>query len=60
MIDQARTQAICGLVEKEREQGLADSNETEIYCVTCGSLHTEKLALKHMEKCFNKVIILKF
>lgn len=56
LIDQARTQSVCGLVEKEREQGFADSNETEIYCVTCGSLHTEKQALKHMEKCFNKVI----
>ena len=55
IIDQARTQAICGKIEKEREQSCADSNEAEIYCVTCGSLHTEKFALKHMEKCFSKI-----
>ncbi len=23
--------------------------------MTCGSLHTEKFALKHMDKCFNKI-----
>lgn len=34
-----------------------DSNETEIYCVSCGQVCSEKHALKHMEKCFNKVFI---
>jgi COMPASS component SPP1 len=32
-----------------------DTNEAEIYCVTCGVLCSEKYALKHMEKCYNKV-----
>ena len=41
-------------VEKEREKFI-DSSETEIYCVSCGQICSERQALKHMEKCFNKV-----
>ena len=32
-----------------------ESSETEIYCVTCGHVLSERHALKHLEKCFNKV-----
>lgn len=55
LIDKAKHKNINTNAEKERDQNCGDSNESEIYCVTCGSLHTEKIALKHMEKCFNKV-----
>lgn len=33
-----------------------DYEETEMFCVTCGHTCSQKHALKHMEKCFNKVI----
>ena len=32
-----------------------DTEETEVYCVTCGHSCGHSNALKHMEKCFNKV-----
>ena len=41
-------------MQKDRAKS-QDSNETEIFCATCGLLVSEKLALKHMEKCYNKV-----
>ena len=54
VIERANFEKINPNVEKEREK-LIDSSETEIYCVTCGQICSEKHALKHMEKCFNKV-----
>jgi COMPASS component SPP1 len=42
-------------VEKERESYNCESNESEIYCVTCGHVCSERHALKHMERCFNKI-----
>ena len=57
VIARAKFEKINPNVEKEREK-LIDSSETEIYCVTCGQICSEKHALKHMEKCFNKVAFL--
>jgi virulence-associated protein VapD len=55
VIERANFEKINPNVEKEREK-LIDSSETEIYCVTCGQICSERHALKHMEKCFNKVV----
>jgi len=30
--------------------------ELNIFCVTCGIALSPRVALRHMEKCFNKVI----
>lgn len=39
---------------RRAEEGRAD-DESSIYCVTCGhEIHTST-AIKHLEKCFNKV-----
>ena len=54
IIDRAKYAKINPSVEKERDNCM-DSNEIEIYCVTCGQQCNEKQALKHMEKCFNKI-----
>jgi COMPASS component SPP1 len=55
VIERANFEKINPNVEKEREK-LIDSSETEIYFVTCGQICSERPALKHMEKCFNKVV----
>ena len=34
-----------------------DDNEMSMYCITCGHEINSRTAIKHMEKCFNKVII---
>ena len=31
--------------------------ELNIFCVTCGMAVSPRVALRHMEKCFNKVIV---
>ncbi|RNA12874.1 CXXC-type zinc finger 1-like, partial [Brachionus plicatilis] len=54
IIDRAKYAKINPSVERDREKSM-ESNETEIYCVTCGQQCSEKQALKHMEKCFNKI-----
>jgi COMPASS component SPP1 len=38
-------------------QGAEGDDETDlsIYCVTCGQEVNQRGAIKHMEKCFNKV-----
>jgi COMPASS component SPP1 len=54
IVIRAKYEKINPNVEKEREK-LIDSSETEIYCVTCGQGCSERHALKHMEKCFNKL-----
>lgn len=33
-----------------------DDTEMSMYCITCGHEINSKTAIKHMEKCFNKVI----
>jgi len=35
-----------------------DEAELNIFCVTCGMAVSPRVALRHMEKCFNKVIVL--
>lgn len=54
IIERAKYAKINPNVEHDREKSM-DSNETEIYCVSCGIQCSEKHALKHMEKCFNKI-----
>jgi hypothetical protein len=54
LIERAKHHAINPNIEKDRDKN-SDSNETEIYCVTCGIIINEKHALKHMEKCYNKI-----
>lgn len=33
-----------------------DDTEMSMYCITCGHEIHSRTAIKHMEKCFNKVI----
>lgn len=54
LIDRAKHAKINPCVQKESDNCM-DSNEIEMYCVTCGQQCSEKQALKHMEKCFNKI-----
>lgn len=47
-------------VDLNQEVRLDIDEEMSMYCVTCGhEIHT-RTAVKHMEKCFNKVCILNF
>lgn len=42
-------------VVSDNEDEEEEENEVDMYCVTCGhQIHT-RTAIKHMEKCFNKV-----
>ena len=54
LIERAKHYTINPNIEKDRDKN-SDSNESEIYCVTCGIIINEKHALKHMEKCYNKI-----
>ena len=51
IIEQAKGKRINEKFEIDKE-----TEETEVYCVTCGHTCSHSNALKHMEKCFNKVI----
>ncbi|XP_022236468.1 CXXC-type zinc finger protein 1-like [Limulus polyphemus] len=42
--------------DDESQEGDTDEGELSVYCVTCGHEIGARTALKHMEKCFNKVI----
>jgi COMPASS component SPP1 len=54
IIEQAKGKKINEKYEIDKEQ----TEETEVYCVTCGHICSHSNALKHMEKCYNKVIYL--
>ncbi len=49
------------LIEKGKEQTINDNDEEEdetemtVYCVTCGSDVQARTAIRHMERCYNKV-----
>ena len=55
-IEKAKYRQINPNVQRERDRNL-ESSEVEVFCVTCGNLFTERVALKHMDKCFNKVCL---
>lgn len=43
-------------VVSDNEDEQEEENEVDMYCITCGhQIHT-RTAIKHMEKCFNKVL----
>jgi transcription initiation factor TFIIIB Brf1 subunit/transcription initiation factor TFIIB len=55
-----------GIIERAKNEKInencevdKDYEETEMFCVTCGHTCSQKLVLKHMEKCFNKVLVYK-
>ena len=54
LIEKAKYRQINPSIQRERDRCL-ESSEVEVFCVTCGNVITEKFALKHMDKCFNKV-----
>jgi len=49
LIERAKSEKIDDNFESERE-----FEDTEIFCVTCGHLISQRHVLKHMERCFNK------
>lgn len=55
LIERARFAKINPNVEREREKSIESSEAVEVYCVSCGLMFPEKHALKHMDKCFNKI-----
>ena len=41
--------------EDEEDEGAGESAETYVHCVTCGSDIQTRTAIRHMERCYNKV-----
>lgn len=39
----------------ETEEEVEEEGEMSMYCITCGHEIHNKTAIRHMEKCFNKV-----
>jgi hypothetical protein len=44
-------------VELRSEEDSEDEGEMSMYCITCGHEIHSRMAIKHMEKCFNKVFL---
>ena len=42
-------------IELRSEEDTEDEGEMSMYCITCGHEIHSRMAIKHMEKCFNKV-----
>ena len=42
-------------IELRSEEDSEDEGEMSMYCITCGHEIHSRMAIKHMEKCFNKV-----
>ena len=57
LVERAKLFKIDANVEHELEKRCSGSEggEVEIFCVTCGYTCSERHALKHMDKCFNKI-----
>jgi hypothetical protein len=56
LIERAKDKKINPNIDKEYNESMSSSDSAhEIHCVSCGIMCSEKQALKHMEKCFNKV-----
>jgi hypothetical protein len=51
IIERAKTATI----ELRSEEDSEDEGEMSMYCITCGHEIHSRMAIKHMEKCFNKV-----
>ncbi|XP_069691399.1 CXXC-type zinc finger protein 1-like isoform X2 [Periplaneta americana] len=50
IIERAKTATI----ELRSEEDSEDEGEMSMYCITCGHEIHSRMAIKHMEKCFNK------
>ena len=44
-------------IELRSEEDCEDEGEMSMYCITCGHEIHSRMAIKHMEKCFNKVYL---
>jgi COMPASS component SPP1 len=44
-------------IELRSEEDSEDEGEMSMYCITCGHEIHSRMAIKHMEKCFNKVFL---
>ena len=53
LISRAKAQTIDQ--DKEDEEEETESAETYVHCVTCGSDIQTRTAIRHMERCYNKV-----
>lgn len=51
IVDRARNAVIDPRADTEEN----DDTEFSMYCITCGHEINSRTAIKHMEKCFNKV-----
>ncbi|RWS10997.1 PHD finger and CXXC domain-containing protein-like protein [Dinothrombium tinctorium] len=50
----SKAQTIPPLSEEETNEETETESELSIYCVTCGHEVSYRLAMRHMERCFNK------
>ena len=58
-LDQIVERAKLATIDPKAEVDENDDTEMSMYCITCGHEISSRTAIKHMEKCFNKVSFLK-
>lgn len=55
-LDRIVERAKHAIIDPQAEVDDNDDTESSMYCITCGHEIHSRTAVKHMEKCFNKVL----